>query len=123
MRRGVIRRSADSVPLAVLSLRDHLFDLRRGGDLSRAVRGRIHRAASRRVHRDPRLPPPAHRRTRLGLGQRLFKLGAMSEVAVDEGLRSELQKQGIWVTSLNEVYNWGRRNSIWPLQFGLACCA
>src|SRR6187397_2023641 len=45
----------------------------------------------------------------------------MSEI--DQGLRSELQKQGIWVTSTQELYNWGRRNSIWPLQFGLACCA
>lgn len=25
--------------------------------------------------------------------------------------------------SLNEIYNWGRSNSVWPLQFGLACCA
>src|SRR5438045_4914758 len=45
----------------------------------------------------------------------------MSEI--DEGLRSELQRQGIWVTSMQELYNWGRKNSIWPLQFGLACCA
>src|SRR5678809_1625825 len=42
---------------------------------------------------------------------------------IDQGLRSELQKQGVWVTSTQELYNWGRRNSIWPLQFGLACCA
>src|SRR5207244_11947461 len=42
---------------------------------------------------------------------------------IDEGLRKELQKQGIWVTSMQELYNWGRQNSIWPLQFGLACCA
>jgi len=27
------------------------------------------------------------------------------------------------VTSMQELYNWGRKNSIWPLQFGLACCA
>jgi NADH-quinone oxidoreductase subunit B len=58
----------------------------------------------------------------LGLGQRLSKLGEMSE-AIDEGLRSELQRQGVWVTSVQELYNWGRKNSIWPLQFGLACCA
>ena len=42
---------------------------------------------------------------------------------VDDGLQSELQKKGIVVTSLNELYNWGRRSSIWPMQFGLACCA
>ena len=42
---------------------------------------------------------------------------------MDEGLRSELQKQGVFTTSLQELYNWGRQNSVWPLQFGLACCA
>ena len=42
---------------------------------------------------------------------------------MDEGLRSELSKQGIFTTTLEDLYNWGRKNSIWPLQFGLACCA
>jgi NADH-quinone oxidoreductase subunit B len=42
---------------------------------------------------------------------------------MDEGLKSELRKQGIFVTSLEELYNWGRKNSVWPLGFGLACCA
>ena len=27
------------------------------------------------------------------------------------------------VTSLSRVYNWSRRSSMWPLLFGLACCA
>jgi NADH-quinone oxidoreductase subunit B len=42
---------------------------------------------------------------------------------IDEGLRNELQKSGVYVTTLDGLYNWGRKNSIWPLQFGLACCA
>ncbi len=42
---------------------------------------------------------------------------------IDEGLRQELRRQGVVATSLQELYNWGRKNSIWPLQFGLACCA
>lgn len=32
-------------------------------------------------------------------------------------------KSTIAVTSLDRVYNWSRRNSVWPLLFGLACCA
>src|ERR1700720_1935986 len=42
---------------------------------------------------------------------------------MDEGLRNELSKQVIFTTKLADIYNWGRKNSVWPLQFGLACCA
>ena len=37
--------------------------------------------------------------------------------------RDELRRHGILLTSLEELYNWGCSNSVWPLQFGLACCA
>src|SRR3989449_2820278 len=40
---------------------------------------------------------------------------------IDEQLRTELQRQGVWVTSMQDLYNWGRKNSIWPVQYGLAC--
>jgi NADH-quinone oxidoreductase subunit B len=42
---------------------------------------------------------------------------------VEAGLKIELGKQGIFVTTIEELYNWGRRSSIFPMQFGLACCA
>ena len=29
----------------------------------------------------------------------------------------------VTVTTLDKIYNWGRRSSIWPMMFGLACCA
>jgi NADH-quinone oxidoreductase subunit B len=34
----------------------------------------------------------------------------------------ELQGQ-VTITTLDKIYNWGRRSSIWPMMFGLACCA
>lgn len=34
----------------------------------------------------------------------------------------ELESQ-VAITTLDKIYNWGRRSSIWPMMFGLACCA
>src|SRR5689334_14969526 len=51
------------------------------------------------------------------------ELECNDKMAVDEKLKIELGKQGVFVTTIQELYNWGRRSSIWPMQFGLACCA
>ncbi|GJQ51939.1 MAG: hypothetical protein HKUEN02_07860 [Anaerolineaceae bacterium] len=32
-------------------------------------------------------------------------------------------RHAVAVTTLDRLYNWGRRSSVWPLMFGLACCA
>ena len=29
----------------------------------------------------------------------------------------------VTITTLDKIYNWGRSSSVWPLMFGLACCA
>lgn len=34
----------------------------------------------------------------------------------------DLQGQ-VAVTTIDKIYNWSRKNSIWPMMFGLACCA
>jgi NADH-quinone oxidoreductase subunit B len=31
--------------------------------------------------------------------------------------------EGILLTTVDKMVNWGRKNSLWPLGFGLACCA
>jgi NADH-quinone oxidoreductase subunit B len=58
----------------------------------------------------------------------------MTEFASGESMPSpELNKDGITipaemqgqvaVTTLDRIYNWSRKNSMWPMMFGLACCA
>lgn len=34
----------------------------------------------------------------------------------------ELESQ-VAITSIDRIYNWSRRSSLWPIMFGLACCA
>ena len=41
-----------------------------------------------------------------------------SDIPVPEELQNN-----IFITSIDKIYNWARRNSLWPLGFGLACCA
>lgn len=32
-------------------------------------------------------------------------------------------RRNVFLTTLDAVYNWSRRSSVWPMMFGLACCA
>ena len=40
-----------------------------------------------------------------------------------EDLSKVLEDEGILFTQLDKAVNWARKNSLWPLSFGLACCA
>ena len=42
---------------------------------------------------------------------------------LDDKTRAELERAGVIVTQVDFLYNWARGNSVWPLTFGLACCA
>lgn len=40
-----------------------------------------------------------------------------------EEVRGELDKRGFVMASADKVINWARTGSLWPMTFGLACCA
>jgi NADH-quinone oxidoreductase subunit B len=48
----------------------------------------------------------------------------MSDKLNSEGydIPPEIQGQ-VTITTLDKIYNWGRRSSIWPVMMGIACCA
>src|SRR5215218_3836972 len=39
------------------------------------------------------------------------------------GVMQQFNEPNIITTSTDKLFNWARKNSLWPLQFGLACCA
>ncbi len=48
------------------------------------------------------------------------------EIEVPEEMRSTVaitNLRDLVTGALDKPYNWGRRNSVWPIMFGLACCA
>jgi NADH-quinone oxidoreductase subunit B len=48
----------------------------------------------------------------------------MSDELNTPGYEIPLEMQGqVAITTLDKIYNFGRRSSIWPMFFGLACCA
>ncbi len=41
----------------------------------------------------------------------------------EERLQTQLRDEGFLLTTVESVVNWGRAGSLWPMTFGLACCA
>ena len=44
-------------------------------------------------------------------------------IDLDDTTRAELERAGVIVSKVDYLYNWARGGSVWPLTFGLACCA
>ncbi|NBB69489.1 MAG: NADH-quinone oxidoreductase subunit B [Alphaproteobacteria bacterium] len=40
-----------------------------------------------------------------------------------EDVNAGLEDKGFFVTKLNDLVGWARSSSMWPMTFGLACCA
>jgi NADH-quinone oxidoreductase subunit B len=53
----------------------------------------------------------------------LWKIDRNSSVAqTDSGPMTEALQQSIFLSTLQDLLAWGRKNSIWPFNFGLSCC-
>ncbi len=55
----------------------------------------------------------------------MAKRGAEVDVNLTNIRKEEMEelKQSVFLTTLEQVKGWARSNSLWPLTFGLACCA
>jgi NADH-quinone oxidoreductase subunit B len=38
-------------------------------------------------------------------------------------LQTTLQNEGFFTTKVQELINWSRKNSVWPMPMGISCCA
>ena len=58
-------------------------------------------------------------------GRTIEALKAASQTPISDpnGWLTEELQRSVLITTLDAVLNWGRRWSLWPMQFGLACCA
>ncbi|NJN81708.1 MAG: NADH-quinone oxidoreductase subunit B [Caldilineaceae bacterium] len=52
-----------------------------------------------------------------------LKQEQVHQLAHDTIVVPEELQANVVVTSVDKVYNWSRKSSMWPLLFGLACCA
>ena len=61
--------------------------------------------------------------------KRCFRMGVAKQIINTKSstffnsFNNQFQKKGFVTTKLNQLINWARAGSMWPMTFGLACCA
>ena len=130
VRRGARRQRLDPVQHPLLRLRPDLHRVRRGGGVPAALGDRLPRAracsptsrgsCSSASWWSPS-PTCGARATSRGCAPRTGPEGGMSES--QRSHPQPVRATALVVTSVDQLVNWSRKNSIWFMTFGLACCA
>ena len=50
-------------------------------------------------------------------------MGDVNKSLKDIGTFMKLPGANLFITSTDQLFNWAKKSSLWPLSFGLACCA
>ncbi len=58
----------------------------------------------------------------MGVKPAISAAEVLPEASFFNGLNDELSNKGVVMSSTEELLQWARTGSLWPLTFGLACC-
>src|SRR6185437_1101542 len=114
--RGV-RGQPHEIRRALLPRRHPLHRIRSGDRVPLPMGGGAREDRCRRPHRDGRVSRHPRRRIHLRVEERGAGVGLDPEGA--EGF----SQRGFLTTQVDSLLNWARTGSLWPMTFGLACCA
>src|SRR5579862_3541802 len=125
MRLRAFRRCAQQIRCALLSGRDSLHHLRSRSRIPVPLGGLARHDWRLRFLVDDRVSLRAYHRLRLRMEEGSARMGveAPSQELLLRRMGEEINDKGFVVTQLDKLVNWARSGSLWPMTFGLACCA